>query len=106
MGARFVNVDWNTPLLFPTDLREWLPEDHLVHFIIEAVEQLDVSSFKVNESGSEQYPPEMMVILLLYCYATGPVKVYPDVVSVLKKREISPGNILGRLEYEIHMMVA
>jgi transposase len=59
--------------LFPEDLREWLSEDHLVHFIIEAIEQLDVSAFKVNTtgSGSEQYPPAMMVILLLYCYATG-----------------------------------
>ncbi|MDR2095226.1 MAG: transposase [Treponema sp.] len=24
-------------------------------------------------SGSEQYPPEMMVMLLVYCYATGRV---------------------------------
>jgi transposase len=73
MCTRFVNVDRDTPLLFPADLREWLPEDHLVHFIIDAVEQLGVSGFKVNESGSgsEQYPPAMMVILLLYCYATG-----------------------------------
>ncbi|MDR1174454.1 MAG: hypothetical protein LBK83_03130 [Treponema sp.] len=45
------------------DLREWLPENHLVHFIIEAVERLDLSAFKVNEtgSGSGQYPPMMMV---------------------------------------------
>ncbi|MDR1576192.1 MAG: hypothetical protein LBS37_09330 [Treponema sp.] len=41
MSARFVNVDRNIPLLFPADLREWLPEDHLAHFIIEMVEQLD-----------------------------------------------------------------
>jgi transposase len=67
MSARFVNVDRDTPLLFPADLRERLPENHLVHFIIEAVEQLDVSVFKVNDSGSgrKQYPPGM--ILLLYC---------------------------------------
>jgi transposase len=50
-----------------------MPENHLVHFIIEAIEQLDLRGFKVNTtgSGSEQYPPAMMVILLLYCYATG-----------------------------------
>jgi transposase len=73
MGARFVAVDRDTPLLFPADLRDWLPENHLAHFIIEAVEQLGVSTFKVNNSGSgsEQYPPEMMVMLLLYRYATG-----------------------------------
>jgi transposase len=57
--------------LFPADLREWLPENHLVNFIIEAVERLDLSGFKVNDtgSGSEQYPTGML--LLLYCYATG-----------------------------------
>jgi transposase len=50
-----------------------IPENHLVHFIIEAVEKLDMSGFKVNEtgSGSKQFPPRMMVALLLYCYATG-----------------------------------
>jgi transposase len=58
------------PLLFPEDLREWLPENHLVHFIAGAVERMDVGAFKVNEtgSGSEQYPLAMM---MLYCYATG-----------------------------------
>ncbi|MDR2053897.1 MAG: hypothetical protein LBP80_10840 [Treponema sp.] len=65
MSARFVTINRDTLLLFPADLREWIPENHLVHFIIEAVEQLDVSSFKVNDtgSGSEQYPPAMMVSL-------------------------------------------
>jgi transposase len=59
--------------LFPEDLREWIAEDHPVHFIVEAVEQPDIRGFKVNAtgSGSEQYPPGMMVILLVYCYATG-----------------------------------
>jgi transposase len=33
---------------------------------------MNITGFKVNTSGSgsEQYPPEMMVMLLLYCYAT------------------------------------
>jgi transposase len=73
MSARFVDVDRDTPLLFPVDLREWIPENHLIHFIIEAVETLDMSGFKVDEtgSGSKQFPPRMMAALLLYCYATG-----------------------------------
>jgi hypothetical protein len=71
MSARFVNVDWNTPLLFPADLREWIFEDHLVHFIIEAAERLDMSGFKVNDTGSGQNPPDMIVMLPLYRYVTG-----------------------------------
>jgi transposase len=73
MSARYVTIDRETPMLFPVDMRDWLPENHLVHFIIEAAEQIDKSVFKVNGrgSGSEQYPPEMMLSLLIYSYATG-----------------------------------
>jgi hypothetical protein len=39
-------------LLFPDDLRRWLPENHLVHFIIDAVEQMNLSSFRVNASAA------------------------------------------------------
>ena len=73
MSERFVNIDRETPMLFPVDMREWLPEDHLVHFVIEAIEQIGISGFKVNHrgTGSEQYPPEMMLALLIYSYVTG-----------------------------------
>ncbi|MDR2447703.1 MAG: hypothetical protein LBD58_10550 [Treponema sp.] len=73
MSARFLNADRDTPLLFPVDLREWLPEDHLVHFVVDVIEQLDRGGFKANNTGSgnDQHPPRMMVMLLAYCYATG-----------------------------------
>jgi len=73
MSATFITVDRDTPMLFPPDLREWLPEDSMVHFIIDAVEMLNLQEFSVNNrgSGSPQYPPEMMLTLLIYCYATG-----------------------------------
>lgn len=73
MAARFVNIDRETPMLLPADLREWVPGDHIVHFIIDAVEALDGRMFTVNErgSGDEQYPPSMMLSLLIYSYCTG-----------------------------------
>ena len=73
MSERLVNIDRDTPMLFPVDMREWLPANHLVHFIIDAIQQIGVSGFKINRrgTGSEQYPPEMMLALLVYCYATG-----------------------------------
>ena len=73
MAARFVTVDHDTILLLPPNIREWVPEGHLVHFIMDAVEELDLSEAKVNErgSGDEQYPPGMMLGLLVYCYASG-----------------------------------
>jgi transposase len=73
MPARFVNIDRDTPLLLPPNLRDWVPEDHLVHFILDAVAALDLRQLKVNHrgTGSEQYPPTMLLALLIYSYATG-----------------------------------
>ena len=73
MSTRFVSVDRNQPLLLPPDLRDWIPKDDLVHFVIEAVEGMDLQMFRVNVkgSGSAQYPPHMMLGLLIYCYANG-----------------------------------
>ena len=73
MSTRFVNVDRRTPLLLPPDLRDWIREDDMVHFVISAVEGMDLSLFKVNVrgTGSAQYPPRMMLALLIYCYANG-----------------------------------
>jgi len=73
MAHRFQNLDRSTPMLLPPDLREWVAEDDLVHFIISAVERLPLSTFHVNHKGcgSEQYPPHMMLALLIYCYANG-----------------------------------
>jgi len=52
---------------------EGVPGSHIVHFILDAVKQLPITDFRVNDrgTGSEQYPPRMMLALLIYCYATG-----------------------------------
>jgi transposase len=73
MATRFLSVDRNTPMLLPPDLRDWVPEDDMVHFVIEAVEGMKLPGLKVNQrgTGSAQYPPKMMLALLIYCYANG-----------------------------------
>lgn len=73
MAERFVNVDRETPLLLPPDLRDWVPEDDLVHFVLEAVKGVNMNVFRVNwrGTGSRQYPPQMMLGLLIYCYSHG-----------------------------------
>jgi len=73
MPAKYVSVDRDTALLLPPDMWEWVPEDHLVHFILEAVEQLDVRAARVYErgTGNEQYPPSLLLALLIYSYAAG-----------------------------------
>lgn len=73
MAARFVNIDRDTELLLPPDMRQWVKEDHVSRFILEAVEGIDLRSAKINHrgSGSKQYPPSMMLSLLIYSYSCG-----------------------------------
>ena len=42
MAARLMVIDRDTPLLLPPNLRDWVPDDHLVHFILDAVDALDL----------------------------------------------------------------
>lgn len=68
-----MNVDRDTPLLLVPDMRDWVPEDDMVHFVIEAVNGVDMGAFRTNQrgTGSRQYPPRMMLGLLIYCYSHG-----------------------------------
>ena len=60
-------------MLLPVDMREWVPNNDMVHFVLEAIEQIDLSEAQVNwrGTGNAQYPPSMMAALLIYCYAHG-----------------------------------
>ncbi|NCF94637.1 MAG: IS5/IS1182 family transposase, partial [Verrucomicrobiaceae bacterium] len=52
MSARFVDVDRETPMFLLPDLCDWVPEEDLVHFILEAVQRLPIEDFQVNHRGS------------------------------------------------------
>ena len=71
--SKFVDCERDQPFLLPPDLRDWIPEDDLAHFVIAAVERVEMRAFKVNHrgSGSAQYHPRMMLALMIYCYANG-----------------------------------
>lgn len=62
-------------LLLPPSLKEWLPEDHLVHFISDTVDSLNLSKLYERYSGDGRrrspYEPRMMLKVLLYGYSTG-----------------------------------
>lgn len=63
MLARFVNPDRLTPMVRPCGLRDWVRDDHIAHFILEAVERIPIEHFGVYHRGigSEQYPPTTML---------------------------------------------
>src|SRR6202041_2838013 len=45
MAKSYLPVDRDQPFLLPPDMREWLPADHVVWLVIEAVGRLDTSAF-------------------------------------------------------------
>src|SRR5215210_6976259 len=75
MAQNFIACDREQELLLPPSLREWLPEDHLAWFVLDAVEQFDLAAFfsayRVDGWGRAAHDPQMMVSLLLYAYAVG-----------------------------------
>ncbi len=50
--SNFVDCDRDQAFLLPPDLRDWIPEDDLAHFVIEAVERVEMSAFEVNHRAT------------------------------------------------------
>jgi len=71
--ATFVPCERDQAFLLPPDMKDWLPEDDLAHFVIAAAERVSLGAFQVNDrnSGKPQYHPRMMLALLVYAYANG-----------------------------------
>ena len=51
----------------------WLDQNSLARFVVEIVEQLDLSAIEGADrsGGSAAYAPKMMLTRLFYCYAKG-----------------------------------
>ena len=62
-------------LLLPPSLRDWLPENHLVYFVSDVVDQLDLTPihavYEKENRGQPPYDPRLMTKLLVYGYCTG-----------------------------------
>lgn len=65
-------MDRDTSYLLPPSVDEWLPENHLARFVVEIVDQLDISALEgaYTGSGSDAYHPRIMLALLFYSYGT------------------------------------
>ena len=75
MAMNFIGCDRDQVFLLPPSLREWVPEDHLVWTVLDAVQEMDLGAFcrdyRADGHGRPAYEPSMMVALLLYSYARG-----------------------------------
>jgi len=64
--------------LLPPSPREWLAEDHQVYFLLDLVDELDLSEILIpaqakDPRGEKGFDPRMMTLLLLYAYCVGTV---------------------------------
>ena len=75
MSKTYLPYDPDQQLLLPATLQDWLPDDHLVYFISDVVDQLDLSEitarYEWESRGGPPYHPRMMVKVLLYGYCVG-----------------------------------
>lgn len=75
MAKWYRPVRRDQPFLLPPDMREWLPADHVVWFLLETVEALDTSAFhgrrRLGGVGAAGYDPDMLLVLLIYAYCQG-----------------------------------
>ena len=75
MAQNFLSCDRDQQMLLAPDMREWLDDDHLAWFVLDAVEEMNLEPFfagyRDDGWGRAAHDPEMMVSLLLYAYAVG-----------------------------------
>ncbi len=75
MSRKFRDWQPNQAWLFPPSPQDWLPPNHLVYFLLEVSEQIDISpivdDYHSEKGGQPPFHPRMMLVLLLYSYCVG-----------------------------------
>jgi transposase len=71
----FRRADRAQTFLLPPDMRDWLPAGHLVWFLLEVLEELDLTRFEVTSklgaAGRAPFDPSTLLGILIYGYAHG-----------------------------------
>src|SRR5512135_680914 len=74
-GYNFIRPNRDQLFLMPPALQDWLPPDDLAYFLLDAVDQFDLTPFyaasRIDGVGQAAFQPHMMVALLLYAYCLG-----------------------------------
>ena len=73
MSDKFQPINRYTTYLLPPSLQDWLSEKHQARFVVDIVDQLDLSRLVNHYSGGVKAPyhPALLLGLLFYGYATG-----------------------------------
>ena len=71
--SNFIVADRKTDYLLPPSVDDWLNEDHLARYIVEVVDQLDLSRLTRQYAGrgSKAHHPATLLSILIYGYCAG-----------------------------------
>ncbi len=66
--SRLVTIDRHAAYLMAPSLEDWLNEGHLTRFIVEAIDQRDLSNLtrKYAGRGSKAHHPATLLVILVY----------------------------------------
>jgi len=71
----YLPVDRDQQFLLPPSVRDWLPEGHLVWFVLDVVARVDTSRLHAKHPrdgvGRRAFDPDMLLALLVYSYCLG-----------------------------------
>jgi transposase len=75
MSRKFRHWSPDQSWLFPPSPQDWLPDNHLVYFLLDVVGQIDVlpivQDYDSDKGGKPPHDPRMLLTLLLYAYCMG-----------------------------------
>ena len=75
MTYNFLRGDRDQSFLLPPDVRDWLTDGHLAWFVLDVVDQLDLTAFyrvhRDDGHGHPAYDPKLLLGVLLYGYCIG-----------------------------------
>ena len=75
MAYNYTVCDRDQLYLLPASMKDWLGEGHFVWFLLDAIEQMDLSAFHAahrrDGRGQKAHNPEMMLAVTLYGYCHG-----------------------------------
>ena len=75
MAKHYLPVDRSQPFLLPPSVQDFIPEDDLAWFLIDAVAAMDTNVFhakaRLGGAGRAGYDPDMLLTLLIYAYCLG-----------------------------------
>jgi len=102
----YIPYEPNQPYLLPPDMREWLPANHMVYFLINLLQNTDLSVFDrtpTSRRGRPSYHYQMLCGLLLYAYSQG---VTSSRIMERKTTEEIPYRILAGNQHPDHNTIA